>query len=1083
MKKRKILSLFLACSLAATMFTAVPASADTTTTTLTQDNPTGTLTITLKIKGTATVTTAPTAISGLNYSGSPVALVTAGEATGGTMVYSLDGTNFSPDIPKAESAGTYTVYFYAKGNEDNNDSEPQSLTVNVGTTSSLTITLTIKAAAEVTTFPTAKTELNYSGTALELVNAGTATGGTMQYSLDGTNFSPDIPKAEAAGTYTVYYYAKGDSDHKDSEVGSVPVTVGYFGALTITLTIAPKLTVTYNANGADGTAPVDETKYANDAEVTVLGAGTLTKTGYTFAGWNTKADGTGTTYAADATFTITADTTLYAQWTVNQYTITFDTDGGSPITAITQDYDTAITKPADPTKEGYKFTAWSPEIPSKMPAENITVKAGWSVNSYTITFVTDGGTAIDAITQDYGTTVTAPANPTKTGYTFDGWDKTIPATMPAEDMTVTAKWKVNQYTITFDTKGGSTIAPITQDYGSAVTAPANPTKAGYTFAAWDKQIPTAMPAENITITASWTVDQYTITFDTDGGSDVKAITADYGTTVTKPANPTKTGYTFDGWDKEIPAAMPAENITVKAKWKINQYTITFDTDGGTEIAPITQDYGTAVTAPENPTRTGYKFTAWTPEIPSTMPAENITIKAGWSANAYTITFITDGGTAIDAITADYGAAVTKPADPTKIGYTFDGWDKDIPETMPAEDMTITAKWKVNQYTITFNTNGGTEIAPITQDYGTAITAPANPTRSGYTFTGWNPAIPSTMPAENLTVNAQWSSNAPIYIPTPITPVVTTDDTTTTTTTATEEEDTTSETVNSEDDTITTPVDDDTEEETEVNTDDTDNADDFESKEQLDETVDADEGGDAEGDADLDMTVEVEKTADDGAFENTTDEDANLGGAALRDDANYLEDAVLTAEEKAAVAAGETVEVYLEVEEMTPPAAEQQAIEQEVEQIAETAAGDVQVGFYFDASLFKKVGNRRAEPVHETNGLVTVSFAIPTEFINTDPNVTRTYSIARLHDAIVTILPCKFSISLGTLSFMSDEFSTYALIYEDTEKEVTETAVDAVVDTSDDNNPHTNAPLAGMGVFAAMSFFAATAAYTAKKKKK
>ena len=168
----------------------------------------------------------------------------------------------------------------------------------------------------------------------------------------------------------------------------------------------------------------------------------FSREGYTFAGWNTKADGTGTTYAADATFTITADTTLYAQWTVNQYTITFDTDGGSPITAITQDYDTAITKPADPTKEGYKFTAWSPEIPSKMPAENITVKAGWSVNSYTITFVTDGGTAIDAITQDYGTPVTAPANPTKTGYTFDGWAKAT-ATPDTGDITnVTCDFEV-----------------------------------------------------------------------------------------------------------------------------------------------------------------------------------------------------------------------------------------------------------------------------------------------------------------------------------------------------------------------------------------------------------------------------------------------------------------------------------------------------------------------------------------------------------------------------------------------------------------------------------------------------------------
>ena len=140
-------------------------------------------------------------------------------------------------------------------------------------------------------------------------------------------------------------------------------------------------------------------------------------------------------------------------------------------------------------------------------------------------------------------------------------------TVPAENITITAQWKINQYTITFDTAGGSEIAPITQDYGTAITAPADPTREGYTFIGWDKAIPATMPAENITITAQWKINQYTITFDTAGGSEIAPITQDYGTAITAPANPTREGYTFMGWDKEIPQTMPAENITITAQWK------------------------------------------------------------------------------------------------------------------------------------------------------------------------------------------------------------------------------------------------------------------------------------------------------------------------------------------------------------------------------------------------------------------------------------------------------------------------------------------------------------------------------------
>ena len=164
------------------------------------------------------------------------------------------------------------------------------------------------------------------------------------------------------------------------------------------------------------------------------------------------------------------------------------------------------------------------------------------------------------------------------------------------------------------------------------------TRAGYTQVGWStvdggekvygfEDIYTKNEA--LTLYPVWNTNKYTITFDTNGGSEIAPITQDYGTEITTPDNPTRKGYTFKGWDKEIPETMPAENMTVKAQWEINQYTITFDTNGGSEIAPITQDYGTEITAPDNPTRKGYTFKGWDKEIPKTMPAENITITARW----------------------------------------------------------------------------------------------------------------------------------------------------------------------------------------------------------------------------------------------------------------------------------------------------------------------------------------------------------------------------------------------------------------------------------------------------------------------
>ena len=436
--------------------------------------------------------------------------------------------------------------------------------------------------------------------------------------------------------------------------------------------------------------------------------------GYTFGGWN-KADGTAWDYASDK---VTDNITLYAKWAANTYTITFDTAGGSEVITKTIEvtYGEQFGDMPVPKREGYVFLGWYDAlVGGKCYGDSdgkststydkdvsITLYAQWAeAPSRMVYFNTCGGTMTGSVEvlHKLNTPIAKPDNPTKPGHTFNGW---------YTDSALTQAWNFDDW-VTGELK----------------------------------------------LYAGWTVNQYTITFDTNGGSEIAPITQDYGTEITAPDNPTRKGYTFKGWDKEIPETMPAENITVKAQWEINQYTITFDTNGGSEIASITQDYGTKITAPADPTRKGYTFKGWDKEIPETMPADNITVKAQWEINQYTITFDTNGGNEIDSITQDYGTAITAPADPTRKGYTFKGWDKEIPETMPAENITVKAQWEINQYTIAFDTNGGSEIAPITQDYGTAITAPDNPTRKGYTFKGWDKEIPETMPAENLTITARW----------------------------------------------------------------------------------------------------------------------------------------------------------------------------------------------------------------------------------------------------------------------------------------------------------------------------------------
>ena len=219
---------------------------------------------------------------------------------------------------------------------------------------------------------------------------------------------------------------------------------------------------------------------------------------------------------------------------------------------------------------------------------------GEVIGAYTVAFLSDGENAAPPQIRA-NAPAARPADPTKEEHHFDGWykgeEKWNFADAVTEALTLTAKWTANRYTITFKPENGGEDIIITQNYGTAITAPANPTKTGYTFAGWDREIPTAMPAGDMTITARWTVNQYTITFKPENGGEDIIITQNYGTAITAPANPTKTGYTFAGWDREIPTAMPAGNMTITALWNGNGISVIVrlpseDDKDGVEIGAI-----------------------------------------------------------------------------------------------------------------------------------------------------------------------------------------------------------------------------------------------------------------------------------------------------------------------------------------------------------------------------------------------------------------------------------------------------------------------------------------------------------------
>ena len=233
-----------------------------------------------------------------------------------------------------------------------------------------------------------------------------------------------------------------------------------------------------------------------------------------------------------------------------------------------------------------------------------------------------------------------------------------------------------------------------------------------------------------------------ITFDSDGGSEIQSIEIQKGTKISMPNDPVKEGYTFIGWylnDEKwsFIGYIVTEDMTLKAKWEEKEYTVIFASDNNI-ISEKKQKFNSPIDVPNDPVKEGYTFIGWDKELPQVMPSEDMTFNAEFEVNKYTITFVVDG--AETKITQDYNTEIIKPNDPVKEGYTFIGWDKELPQVMPSEDLVLNAKWEVLKCVIKFY-DGENLLKEITQDYGTKLEKLSAPnqdvsSKEGYIFGGW-----------------------------------------------------------------------------------------------------------------------------------------------------------------------------------------------------------------------------------------------------------------------------------------------------------------------------------------------------------
>ena len=724
---------------------------------------------------------------------------------------------------------------------------------------------------------------NYFGVAFKALDWGTAvpqtTGGSATYTISydangATTGSQTGTHVGAAGSsYTVLTAGtavKTGYTFAGWSTSSTATTATYAASSKVTmpgsnLTLYAvwtpiKYTLTYNANGGTG-APASGSFETGTNNVT-LSSTVPTRTGYVFGGWDTVVNsGSGNTnYASGASYSMPAsNTTLYAKWTVANGTLAYNGNNGTTtevsVTAAGGTTTTVATG-GNTTRSGYDFVGWNSKADGTGTSYAVgstftlqatvttTIYAQWTLSKYTLVFNVNGGVGTPQ-SQSYvqGATTTMPVtNPTRAGYTFGGWNSAANGTgtnysgsflMPGNNLTLYAKWTPITYSVLYNNNAATysgatgTVTDATAYTAaqvatvSAATGLSNTTGGTtYRFIGWNTNAAgtgtdympgdsITMPAANVTLYAMWLDASIEIAYNANGGTGAPANTnATSGQVFTiSSTQPTRSGYTFAGWNLQdnSPAGgpfnasgtfTPNSNEILVAQWTAINYTVTYNTDGGsTAPSQLTNKHIDDVITVDSsaPTKTGYTFLGWLDGngniYPAggtfTMPSGNVTLTAQWQGNAYSLTYDANGGSAAPvAETRNYNATANLSATaPTRTGYTFQGWNTLVGGggtaynasasfTMPNANTTLFAQWTANTYVFAYNTQGGsTAPSSSNKSYGASVTVAAStPTRSGYSFAGWNTAANGTgttylqstgftMPDADVTLYAQWTKTA------------------------------------------------------------------------------------------------------------------------------------------------------------------------------------------------------------------------------------------------------------------------------------------------------------------------------------
>ena len=490
---------------------------------------------------------------------------------------------------------------------------------------------------------------------------------------------------------------------------------------------------------------------------------------------------------APLTLTLTAD---------KLYTVTMDTAGGDPIRPIQYTVESEAFQLPTPVRTGYIFLGWTGEgitepqktmeIPQGSTGDR-TYTANWQVIEYTIITLLEGGNAGTSQVYFYTVeqTVTLPT-PTRTGYTFLGWtgegittpqpNVTIPKGSTG-DKTYIENWELTEYNITVDLNGGSGQEKVVYTMTDEDFELPTPTRNGYEFVGWTgegittPQTSVKIPkgsTGNKAYTANWQVIEYTITLDTNGGPVVSPIKYTVEDLFTLPYI-LRPGYEFAGWTLDGSGMLPFTPLIIypgttgdlhyKAEWRLAEYTITMDLDGGSGQEKVVYTITDEDFELPTPTRNGYEFVGWTGERITT-PQTRVKIPKGstgnkaytanWKVIRYTITLVTNGGAVIASIRYTVEDSVTLPIPPDRPGYEFSGWVLDGSGQFPSTPMIIPAgstgdriykaEWRVATYTITYVSHGKAynwvQYTINNQVYfGTPEEDPSY-YLPGYTFVGW-----------------------------------------------------------------------------------------------------------------------------------------------------------------------------------------------------------------------------------------------------------------------------------------------------------------------------------------------------------